>query len=108
MVTVPALVSVYVTEQLDWLVLAGVRVQGFPTKAPVVVSELLNVTEPVGALGVPPVSVTVAVQVVVPPAWNELGEQLTVVLVVCTVQVIVTCPFPGCTPEVSARLVARE
>ena len=94
MVTVPAFVSEYVTEQCDWLELIGVRAHGFPTKVPVVVSDVLKMTVPVGALAAPPAaSVTVAVQVVVPPAWNELGEQLTAVLVGRGVTITVVEPL---------------
>ena len=54
-------------------------VQGLPVKAPV--PEVVKLTVPVGVVGLPEVSVTVAVQLVPTPA-RTLGElQLTEVLV---------------------------
>jgi len=51
---------------------------------------LANVTVPVGVTAVPAeLSVTVAVQVTVPPMLIELGEQLTLVMVVRDVTVTV-------------------
>jgi hypothetical protein len=56
---------------------------------------LLQLTVPVGVLLVPlgSVSLTVAVQVVGLPAWNELGVQLTLVLVARVVAVTAVLPL---------------
>jgi hypothetical protein len=59
-------------------------VQEVGLKAPVLVEAQLE-TVPVGVVGVLLVSVTVAVQVVGALTATELGEQLTVVVVVCLV-----------------------
>ena len=61
---------------------------GDPVNVPVPL--LANVTVPVGVTAVPAeLSVTVAVQVTVPPMLIELGEQLTLVMVVRDVTVTV-------------------
>jgi len=63
-------------------------VHGDPVNVPVPL--LANVTVPVGVTAVPAeLSVTVAVQVTVPPMLIELGEQLTLVMVVRDVTVTV-------------------
>jgi len=79
----PALVPVYVTEQLATPVVA-VGASGHAAGANVPPELLvLQVTVPVGVVFVPPaVSLTVAVQLTGPPAWVVLGVQLTAVEVV--------------------------
>jgi hypothetical protein len=76
---VPFAVGVYVTEQLLVLTPASARVQAPPPlKAPLPL--VLNVTVPVGSdPPAPPVSATVAVQVVATPTATGDGAQLTVV-----------------------------
>ena len=89
-VCVPVALGVKVTEQLAELPLpASVQLVGVKVPAPLE----LKLTVPVGVLGVPPpVSVTVAVQVVDAPTATVAGEQLTVVdverLAVMTVTVV--------------------
>jgi hypothetical protein len=55
----------------------------------------VKLTVPVGVVAVPPgvVSVTVAVQLVVPPTGSVSGEQLTLVVVVCLVAVTTVVPL---------------
>ena len=71
-VPVPTVPGVYETEQLplDRVQLAGM-------KAPVPKLEKETVPPGVDAVPVPSLSVTVAVQVVVPPRVTELGKQTT-------------------------------
>ena|SRR5713101_8063495 len=80
--TVPELVGVNVTLQLETVLLILVRVHGLPVKLPVAVPLLVNDTVPPGADAVPEaVSLTKAVQVV---AWLTTipeGEHVGVVVV---------------------------
>jgi len=92
-VTEPAPVPVNITEQLP-----AMSVHVVELNVPVPVPELVNVTVPVGVLGVPAadVSATVAVHVVDWPVVMVAGVQLTVVLEVRTVTVTVAVPLlPG-------------
>jgi hypothetical protein len=90
--SVPALVALYVIEHLA--VSSSVQLLlGEPSLEKLPVPSLDQLTVPVGVLGVPPeVSVTVAVQVVFPPARKELGVQLTPVCVERFVTVTVSPP----------------
>ena len=73
--SVPAAVGVNVTEQLP-----ETRLQLVGLKDPLAVPALVNITVPVGVLGVPdPVSVSVAVQVEPLLATTDEGAQLTAV-----------------------------
>ena len=53
-----------------------------------------QLTMPVGAVAIPPgvVSVTVAVQLLVPPTGTLAGEQLTLVVVACLITVTMVVP----------------
>ncbi len=89
--TVPELVGVKVTLQLEVVALTAVRVHGEPVNEPVAVPPLVKATVPRGALAVPAeeVSLTNPVQVV---AWETTmadGEQDTAVDVVLNVTVTV-------------------
>jgi len=77
-----------VAAQLAVLESTVVNVQGLPVKAPV--PEVVKLTVPVGVVGLPEVSVTVAVQLVLTPANTLFGEQLTVVVVGFLLKVTVT------------------
>ena len=89
-VSVPDFVEVYSTEHDETpgvSVGASSHVEG--TKFPLALL-LVQLTVPVGDVLMPPVvSLTVAVQVVVPPAANELGLQVTLVAVARFVTVTV-------------------
>jgi hypothetical protein len=94
-ITVPPVLGVIEAEQLEVVALIVARVQGVPVKVPVAVPELVNATDPVGALVVPAdeLSLTKAVHVVVWPTAIELGVQLTIWEVVRKVTVTVL-PVP--------------
>jgi hypothetical protein len=97
-----AFVELYVTVQLESSVAgvlsSGASVHGLVTNMPVL-SELVQVTVPVGAvLGAASVSVTLALQLVGSPAWNVLGVHSTVVEVVRSLTSIVSLPkLEACT-----------
>ena len=85
-------------------------VQGLPVKAPV--PEVVKLTVPVGVVGLPEVSVTVAVQLV-PTPTRTLGElQLTEVLVGTFAAVTYGPPSPtggapaGTMPSVEVSVIA--
>jgi hypothetical protein len=92
-VSVPDLIEVYSTEHdatPGVSVGASSHVDG--TKCPLALL-LVQLTVPVGAVIIPAVvSLTVAVQVVVPPAANELGLQATLVAVARFVTVTLNVP----------------
>ena len=89
--TVPVLVGVNVTLQLDVVALTLAKVQGEPVNDPVAVPLLVNATVPSGADAVPAaeVSFTNAVQLVVCPTAMDAGEQVTAVEVVLRLTVTV-------------------
>jgi hypothetical protein len=101
MVCVLATVELYTTAQLAGAAASSafvlMSVQGLAAKTPLASLEA-KVTVPVGVVFVPAsVSRTVAVHVVVPPAVNEAGEQLTVVDVLRLVTVSGVLPvLPLC------------
>jgi len=79
-ITVPALVGLNVTVQLEVVALTDANVQGDPTKVPVLL--VANDTVPVGVLVVPAaVSVTVAVQVPACETLRVAGQDIVVVVV---------------------------
>jgi hypothetical protein len=79
-VWLPADVEVNMTEQVAGPAVV-VEVSRHPSKG-LMPPSAVKLTLPVGALLVPvAVSVTVAVHVVEPPAWNDAGAQLTAVVV---------------------------
>ena len=82
--TVPALVGLKVTLQLDVVALTDARVHGVPVKLPVAVPPLVNATVPRGAEAVPAteVSLTNPVHVVDCATTIVDGEQDTAVDVV--------------------------
>ncbi len=89
--TVPELVGVKVTLQLEVVEVTAARVHGDPVKLPVAVPPLVNATVPRGALGVPAaeVSLTKPVQVVACETTMAEGEQDTAIDVVLNVTVTV-------------------
>ena len=72
--------------------LAGESVQELLDKLPPLVSEV-NVTFPVGAVGLGAVSVTVAVQDAAWPMATVLGRQVRTVVVACSVTVSAAWPL---------------
>jgi hypothetical protein len=93
-VAVPAATPVKVTEQLVGLTVP-VRVQLAPT-VPTAVLDETKLTVPGGAVGVVKVSVTVAVQLVVPPALIVVGgvPQTTAVDVGCVTMTLIVLDMP--------------
>ena len=89
--TVPALVGVKVTLQLDVVALTLAKVQGDPVNDPVAVPPLVNATDPRGADAVPAieVSLTNPVQVVAWATTIAVGVHVTAVEVVRRVTVTV-------------------
>jgi len=84
-ITLPELVGLIVTEQLDVVAFTVVRLQGDPVNGPGgAVPVLVNATVPPGVLGVPAadVSFTNAVQVAVWATTTVAGEHVTAVVVV--------------------------
>ena len=95
--TVPALVGVKVTLQLEVVVLTLARVHGDPVNEPVAVSPLVNATVPRGAEAVPAseVSFTNPVQVTTCETTTVVGVHETAVEVVLRLTVTV---FPAVGP----------
>ena len=84
-ITLPELVGLIVTEQLDVVAFTVVRLQGDPVNGPGgAVPVLVNATVPPGVLGVPAadVSFTNAVHVTSCPTDTDVGEHDTDVVVV--------------------------
>jgi len=103
--TVPELVGVNVTLQLEVVALTDASVQGDPVKLPVAVPPLVNATVPRGADAVPAadVSLTNPVHVITWATTTVAGEQDTAVEVVRNVTVtvlLVAGPLPEWTPSV--------
>ncbi len=90
-ITVPELVGLNVTLQLEVVALTAARVHGEPVKLPVAVPPLVNETVPRGAEAVPTeeVSLTKPVQVIVCETTTLDGEQDTAVDVVLLLTVTV-------------------
>ena len=104
-VTVPELVGVNVTLQLEVVALTLANVHGEPVKLPVAVPPFVNATVPVGALAVPAseVSFTNPVHVITWETTTVAGVHETAVEVVLRLTVTVfpaVGPLPLC--EVSA------
>lgn len=59
-------------------------------KVPVLL--VVKLTVPVGVMGLDDVSVTVAIQLVATPDVTELGEQATLVVVLCRVDAMTIVP----------------
>src|SRR2546428_440185 len=96
-VPLPTAVGVYVTEQ-DALDPLPESVQLAELKVPLPL--LMKETLPVGVVGVPVVSVTVAVQVVGCPTATVAGVQPTVVEVERVITITVVLPLePACVPS---------
>jgi len=96
-VPLPTAVGVYVTEQ-DALDPLPESVQLAELKVPLPL--LMKETLPVGVVGVPVVSVTVAVQVVLTPTGTLVGVQLTLVDVERWVTTTVVVPLEvACVPS---------
>src|SRR6266849_7849196 len=89
--TVPALVGVKVTLQLEVVALTLARVHGEPMNDPAAVPPLVNATVPSGALAVPAaeVSFTNPVHVVACETTIAVGEHVTAVEVVLRLTVTV-------------------
>src|SRR2546422_4535169 len=96
-VPLPTALGVYVTEQ-DALDPLPESVQLAELKVPLPL--LMKETLPVGVVGVPVVSVTVAVQVVLTPTGTLVGVQLTLVDVERWVTTTVVVPLEvACVPS---------
>ena len=89
--TVPALVGLNVTVQLEVVALTLANVQGDPVNVPVAVPPLVNAKDPSGALAVPAreVSLTKPVQLMDCEITTAVGEHVTAVEVVRRVTVTV-------------------
>jgi hypothetical protein len=74
-------------------VVPAVRVQEAAVGLKVPVLLVVKLTVPVGVVGLDEVSVTVAVQLVATPDVTELGEQATLVVVLCRVDVRTNVPW---------------
>ena len=98
--TVPALVGVKVTLQLEVVALTLARVHGDPVNEPVAVPPLVNATVPRGADAVPAaeVSLTNPVHVMICDTTTVVGVHETAVEVVRSVTVTVF-PAVGPLPE---------
>ena len=98
--TVPALVGLKVTLQLDVVALTLAKVQGDPVKDPAAVPPFANATVPSGALAVPAVEVSLAnpVHVMTCETTTVAGVHETAVEVVRRVTVTVL-PAVGPLPE---------
>ena len=73
-------------------VVPAARVQEAAVGLKVPVLLVVKLTVPVGVVGLDEVSVTVAVQLVATPDVMELGEQATLVVVLCRVDVRTNVP----------------
>ena len=98
-ITVPALVGVKVTLQLEVVALTLAKLQGDPVKLPPAVPLLVKATVPRGADAVPAaeVSLTKPVHVITWATTTDVGEQDTTVEVVLRLTVtvlLVAGPLP--------------
>jgi len=90
-ITVPALVGLNVTVQLEVVALTDANVQGDPVKVPAAVPPFVNATVPAGALAVPAADVSFAnpVHVITWFTTTDAGVQETAVDVVLRLTVTV-------------------